>query len=239
MTSCPHQVQWPQWGPLLLGYSFENEPVFLNDFNWAVDDVRETLKLKTKSGAAANCLVAQLAASHCRMPCLPYASKILVDIHQIYDQIGMLEGAAMCRPMRTKKEVQFGPGPFEGLWHRHWTQAAFMGKNLSQEFETFGMRDIMRAARSRYGEKVRKGLPIDDEGAKLIANAAVIDTYHSRARRHALTGEWIVFARVGARNIYLTLATHAESKIDPVAIVSRCKLARLEYPELVEVPCLR
>lgn len=223
----------------MLGYSFEDEPVLLDDFLWACEDTRELLALKTTTGVVASCLLGQLAASACRLPCLPYEPSILVDTREVCDQIGKLERTEECRPLPTKAEERFGPGPFEGLWHKHWTQAPWLPRNIALEFDKFGIRDVMVALRSHFGPTVRNGVPTSGQSLNLIANAAVIDTYISRVKRRELTGEWIVFAKLQSGNVYLTLATHAEAKADANAIVSRCKQAASEFPELAGIVCLR
>lgn len=165
------------------------------------------------------------------------AHALLVDVHEVLNQIGVIENARFSHAARTKPEEPF-VGPLAGLWHKHWFQASFMFRNLIEEIEQRGMAPAFRSWERKYGKRGWDGRLFDEEMINLTTHAMVIDALENRAglaRRGAesrLTGEWIVFAKSRRRNIYLTLAGHGEPDD---AILARCLPAAREYPELSQL----
>lgn len=207
----------------------------------AATEVQEWLGLKITTGAYAQMLLAQLALHRCRVP-QPFGDRsLLVDVHAVFDQIGAVEGAPLCRPHPTKPATEFKRAPLKGLWHQHWFQASFMPTNLLIENSRSGVELMLRRLRQHYGGEEFMGKLIDETDVKLMAHASVNDAFEQRAQRSSdgsggLTGEWIVFAKSNGRNIYLTLAGHEE---DDTEIYRRCASALREYPELAELPTFK
>jgi hypothetical protein len=63
---------------------------------------------------------------------------------------------------------------------------------------------IERVMRKYMGQLITK--EILDE----LVHALVQENYMNRSQQARLTGEWIIFAKTAAGNVYLTLASHQE-----------------------------
>lgn len=224
----------------VVGYSREGRPVTFEDVTLAARDMTELLSLKLTTGRCAKGFIVQLALAWCGLGQPLGRQLLLVDVHAVADQIGALEHAPKTRAVPTKPATMFC-GPLEGLWHQHWFQAGFIVPNLLQESEKAGVGLIYERLRDHYGITRFDGKSIDETDIKLMAHAMVFDALDRRAgnmkpgvkSKPRLTGEWIVFAKCGRRNIYLTLAAHGETN---EAILKRCLPALDEFPELAATP---
>ena len=126
------------------------------------------------------------------------------DMHNIYDEIGKLEGTDI-RPSRTKPAEPFKRPPLRGLWHKHHYRAGFIAKNLMQETELMqkdGRWEAMFAP--HYGRYVH-------EFINQISHEMVFGALERRARDCRLTGEFILYElQPDGSNYYLTLGSHGE-----------------------------
>ncbi len=93
----------------------------------ALAEMRARMALKIVSGHCSERLLAQLAGHWCRMPQMFGDRELLIDVHTVADQIGVMEGAALSRAVPTKPATEFTAGQLAGLWHKHWFQAGFRG----------------------------------------------------------------------------------------------------------------
>lgn len=220
------------------GETIEGDAVSWSQIHAATDYVREWLHLKLVRGACAGGLIHQLAGHWCRMPEQFGSFPIVVDVHAVMDQIGTLEGAPMTRAIETKPPERFDTGPLVGLWHKHWFQASFMLHNLMNENEKNGLSLFYRELNLQFPRKEWVGQQIDKRMTQLLAHASVDQAFRhrrgagKRAGQSRLTGEWIVYAQLGGKNYYLTLAGHGEDKVQ---IFGRCAPAIDEFPELSQL----
>jgi hypothetical protein len=163
---------------------------------------------------------------------------VLVDVHTVIEQIADMERARHSQAVSTNSATQFDTGPLKGLWHKHWFQASFMPENLANEMKRHGAALIFKRLSERYGRNGWSSPTIDRQMVDLLAHATVFDTMDRRVGNTGrgsgsrLTGEWIVFARTGARNVYLTLGGHHETN---EAILARCLPAQREFSELASL----
>lgn len=222
----------------IVGVNTEGKTVTLSRVLEACDEMREWLNIKLTTGAFTQRLVCELAGHWCRMPQMFGNVPILIHCLAVLDQIGAMEGATQKRAAPTKPAREFPVGPLKGLWHKHWFQESFIPTNLLLENEKNGEALLYKALNKHFGRNGWQGRPVAD-AAGIIAHAAVFDALENRAGsrsksgRRRLTGEWIVFAKSGGRNIYLTLASHGETDEE---ILARCQSATADYPELKSVP---
>lgn len=219
----------------LIGHSAEGQPVTWGEIENAVRELREWAALKSTTGQFSTYLLYQLAGHWCRMPQPFGAHHLLVDVHEVLNQIGLMERAPLSQAAPTKKAEQFTNGPLVGLWHKHWFQASFIPRNLLEENEKYGVQLLYRALNARFGKDGWEGKTVDKEVIWLLTSATVDGALENRAgrlcpgKRSRLTGEWIVFAQCKARRIYLTLAGHDD---DQSEVLKRCMIAVREFPEL-------
>lgn len=135
-----------------------------------------------------------------------------LHVHTVLDEIAALEGVRRAKPSITKPASLFQRPPLKDLWHKHFMQPAFLGKNLRLQLTVERFQKLFR-------EK-----PIET-----LVHHLVLDSYSERAGNAALTGEWIVFARQHNVNFYLTLGTHIEGDHE---IWKRCQACASEFKEL-------
>ena len=144
-----------------------------------------------------------------------------VDVFAIYDEIGCLEGASFTRRTNTKPQSQFQHKPLGGLWHKHYSQAGFIGKNLGNYWKPKRL--------DRYLKSILKvGDILDQPTLGRLIHEVVIGDYEKRSNAQEITGEWIVYARHLDVNYYLTLGVHG----DDHAIAERARACADEFPEL-------
>jgi hypothetical protein len=127
---------------------------------------------------------------------------------------------ALEMPDRARRRIEarpFNNPPLGGLLHAHFIQAAFIPKNLEIGLQR---RNSLKHVREAF-ESSRL---LDQQTINRIAHAATIGVYEQRARRNALTGEWLIYADHGGDKFYLAVAGHSEG--DHVIydrIVNRCE----------------
>lgn len=225
-------------GDTEVGVTAEGNIVSWAQIQDAVREMREYVSLKLTTGACATRLLYELAGHSCRMPQSFGGNPLLVDVHAVLDQIGDMERTKHTQAAPTKAATPFKFGPLKGLWHKHWFQASFMVHNLANEMKKNGTSLIVRRLNDRYGPHGWDARTIDEEMVGLLAHASVFDALEYRAgttgkgSASRLTGEWIVFAKLGPRNVYLTLGGHDETN---EAILKRCLPAVQEFPELSQI----
>lgn len=218
-----------------VGITAQGDTVSWSEIQDAVREIRGQLSAKLTTGVCATRLMYELAGHWCRMPQSFGRDVVLVDVNAVINQIGEMERARQPGAVPTKAASQFDAGPLKGLWHKHWFQASFMPENLANEMERHGASLIFKRLNDRYGRSGWDSRTIDREMVGLLAQASVFDAMDHRAGNTGrgsgsrLTGEWIVFAKTGARNIYLTLGGHDETN---EAILARCLPAQREFSEL-------
>jgi hypothetical protein len=158
------------------------------------------------------------------------ADVVLVDVHSVIDQIAVME-----RAVPRNAATQFAAGPLKGLWHSHWSQASGVPDHLANDMAHHGGSLVFEWLTQRYGPAGWSSQTIDREMVDLLAHASVSNVLDHRAGNIAdasgsrLTGEWIVYAKDAARNVYLTLGGHNETD---EAILARCLPAQREFNEL-------
>lgn len=115
-----------------------------------------------------------------------------------------------------KAPIQNRHPPLKGLWHKHYLQdglaslAMNVEKGLNRHCIPFFQQKIQEA--SDAGE-IRY---LTAEDVPALVNDIVSGNRQRLAEKQALSGEWIVFAKHGGQNYYLTIATHDISTHDRV-----------------------
>jgi hypothetical protein len=120
----------------------------------------------------------------------------------------------------TKAATPFKRPPLLGFWHKHFFQAKFLLKNLRNEWSPKNPQFV-----SVVDEFCR------DAHVGKFTHEAVIGLYERRCGFGTITGEWIVYAPIGGRNLYLTLGKHGEEQ----AVLENIKRCVHEFPDLQSV----
>ena len=124
-----------------------------------------------------------------------------INPFQIIAEIKVLEEDALSTG--TKTATQFSHFPLKGLWHKHYFCARFIAKNIVNELSggrlSALVEEVLDPARSPI---------ITDEMIKELSHRVVHETLEGRQAQGKLTGEWIIFAKHGGKNYYLSLSTH-------------------------------
>lgn len=150
------------------------------------------------------------------------------DYYPILDELNFLEGLASAT--RTKPERQFERGVIKFLFHKHYSSARHISRNLLDQLDFRGNdadgQDYCETTLARIAEEHGEN-PEAWPGA--LAHALTIGGYQDHARR-GLTGEWIIFGKHEGRNYYLGLASHKEGR-NPERLLKTLKQnCEAEYP---------
>lgn len=132
------------------------------------------------------------------------------DYFPILDELNYLEG--INPTTRTKPERKFQMGVISFLFHKHYSSAGHICRNLRDQldFNNEGenvhdyFTETITAIIREHGEN-------PDIWPGALVHALVIGGYQDHARR-GFTGDWIVFGKYKGQNYYLSLATHAEGR---------------------------
>lgn len=180
----------------------------------AVEDVRQRLKVKLSTGFCSSVLVNQITRHYCNI------GERFVDTIEFYhgstilDTIELLETGKLKGKEFTKSRL------IAGLYKEHHSalsQIASISTNISH-----GMNEqVIESAKRRSGNSLSG-----------LLNSVHSDTINERKHAGKLTGEWIVFAKIGLVKYYLCLATHKEGKGEAEIIYDKILPAFAEFTEL-------
>lgn len=145
-----------------------------------------------------------------------------LNVFCIYDEIGTLEGEPWTHSQSTKPASMFTRPVLRGLWHKHYTAPAFVMRNLINHWTQARTEALAAEIEARIEV-------VPDRKCDLLAHRLVVDGYSERHEARQMTGEWIVFAKRDAGNVYLTLASHSEAD---EKIRERVDRAAAEFPDL-------
>lgn len=125
-----------------------------------------------------------------------------LSTHSIIREIQTLESGETSA--YTKMAKAFTGTYLRGLWHKHFTDASFLLKNMRNEWDHNDMllNGLQEIAREHSGQEVGK------EIVGKITHMAVLSALENRGNEDRMTGEWIVFAPYQGRNYYLAISNH-------------------------------
>lgn len=126
----------------------------------------------------------------------------LLSTHSIVSEIRTLEAGGTAA--YTKPATPFTGTSLRGLWHKHFTDARFLVRNIRNEWNHNGMllKGIEEIAPEHSGQTIGK------EITGKIVHMAVLSAQETRGNEDRMTGEWIVFVPFDGHNHYLAIATH-------------------------------
>lgn len=193
-------------------------PPSQDDLNY----IFEWLDIKVVNGKVSTIMKWQLAL------CMKNLEIFRIDIFNVADEIGSLENAPYSTPSNTKKSTMFRHSPLKGLFHKHFTQADYIIKNINNYW---GGKNF-----EKFQQYVRDEILGDNEEVEMtpeiiakMSNDFVIGAYQNRSKNKKMTGEWIIYAKQDNINYYLTLARHSA---DPNEILDRARACQAEFPNL-------
>ena len=120
---------------------------------------------------------------------------------QVMDEVKSLENYD--KLSRTKPATQFKKPPLRGLWHKHYSSARFMAKNIKNHLSGSKLTELVKQTlegKDTYHDAQQIAYELSDK--------VVRQSYDERAQSGKLTGEWIIFAKHNEANYYLSLGTH-------------------------------
>ncbi len=131
------------------------------------------------------------------------------DTYEILNEIRYMEG--LNNHTATPHYKTFLHEPLKGLRKKHFTQSAFVFKNISNYFNLAhgGNENLDRLINKAFLDS--RSLSSIEEFAKFLAHSFTFCAYNNKKAKSKLTGEWIVFKEYKSKNYYLTLASHDES----------------------------
>ncbi|MCU7645667.1 hypothetical protein [Pseudomonas piscis] len=135
---------------------------------------------------------------------------------------------------QLKQPIQNRHPPLKGLWHKHYMQDGIpsLAMNVKKGMNRFGIPFFeQKVQESKDAGELRYLTP---EDVPALVEEIVSGNRQRLADVQGLTGEWIVFAKHGGQNYYLTIATHdsdthqhVREQIDQVCCIEFPFLAKL------------
>ena len=160
----------------------------------AVEDVRQRLNVKLSTGFCSSVLVNQIARHYCNI------GERFADTIEFYHGSTILDTIELLEKGKLKGEEFTKSQLIGGLYKEHHSalsQIASISTNINHGINE----GIVESAKKRSGNSLSG-----------LLNSVHSDTINKRKRTGKLTGEWIVFVKIGSVNYYLCLATHQEGK---------------------------
>ena len=152
-----------------------------------------------------------------------------LDVWAILDELDHLEGI---RPLsKTKDAKPFHRRPLIPFWHKHFSSARHIVKNIGIRWNLGGngnkdLDALIEEVARDYGDD-------PDIWPKVLVDRLIMEGYSDRTM-YGLTGDWIVFGVHNDQNYYLDLATHEEGTPQNAHKL----FAKLKYGSAAEFPFL-
>ena len=152
----------------------------------------------------------------------------ILDTFEILDEVQYLEGIrenSHCKNVSTFKRE-----PLKGLHKKHFPNARYLIKNISNHFgyQYGGNKKFTKLIDSAMSRNT-SGY-VDQEFTNYIAHYGTVGAISDRTKNGNITGEWIVFQTHNEKNYYLTLGWHEEGDEN---IFERVKHAyQIDFPIL-------
>ena len=145
-----------------------------------------------------------------------------INPRHIIDEIKRLE--ALNDDGYTKEATQFKHEPLHPLWHQHYFSAHYLVPNIQNE--------INKTFKTIWDKSMgEEGSTIERKHIDNLVHNVVHGTIETRSNEKRITGEWLVFSKEAAGNIYLCMATHTtgdQNIYDKVAYSCECQFPSLE-----------
>jgi hypothetical protein len=188
--------------------------------------------------------VAQFKNSHCgfyniEMTRVSYFLQIQIasiSKHRIYnsfsitDVIQELEGVGRGCIQRVD---QFRHLPLKGLWKAHFLDARFIIRNIINHwgFEGENSSKFNSLCAQVVAEEQKNPSEVGWQGR--LTHAMIIGAYEEKAKRHKLTGEWLIFSKHNDQNYYLCISKHTSNTEDVNLFDLLKTVCKNEYPFLL------
>lgn len=150
----------------------------------------------------------------------------------ITDVIQDLEGVG--RGIK-RRENQFKHLPLHGFWKAHFFDARFVVRNMINEMgiEFKDSPKFSTLLRQAIGDEEKN--PSKHGWIGRLSHEMTVGAFEKRARRNALTGEWIIFSKHEGKNYYLCISRHFSGKEKDQELFDFLQtLCQHEYPFLLE-----
>ena len=186
--------------PALVGPASElsrdrQEMLQMERISLSLDDVRAIKKYATRDAPYFDRVSVGFAVA------LAHLRETLGEDHHVLHEIDVLEGLAA--NSSTKESEQFRRPPLHPFWHKHFSTARHLKRNMGVRWglEKSGNRDL-----SAMIEGVAVGCGDQpDLWPKRLVHQLVLGGLDDRAAARRMTGDWIIFAKHGGRNVSLLL----------------------------------
>jgi hypothetical protein len=186
----------------------------------SLDEVRAIKKYATRDASYADRVSLGFAVA------LAHLGEVLGGEHDVLHEIGVLEGLAS--NSSTKESTQFKRPPLHPFWHKHFSTARHLMRNMGERWGlgNSGNRDLS----AKIEEVAVECGDQPDLWPKRLVHQLVLRGLDDRAAARRMTGDWIIFAKHEGRNFYLGLGTHDD---DDEALYQRLRQgSEWEFPFL-------
>jgi len=179
----------------------------------SLDQVRAIKRHATRDAAYADRVSLGFAVA------LAQLGEALGEDLDVLHEIDTLEGLASSSS--TKESTQFKHPPLHPFWHKHFSTARHLMRNMG---DRWGLGKSGNRELSAMIERVAAECGDQpDLWPKRLVHQLVLGGLDDRAAARHMTGDWIIFAKHEGRNFYLSLGSHAEAARDSDAVYQRLR----------------
>jgi len=146
-----------------------------------------------------------------------------IDPRFIIDEIKRLE--TLDDIGYTKQASQFKHAPLHPLWHQHYFSEHYIVNNIYNEIKI--KNNLKKIYDNSMGEL---GSAIEQKHIDSFIHNIVDGTIEKRSNEQRITGEWLVFSKEEAGNVYLCMATHTMGDTNIYEKIAYC--CERQFPSL-------
>ena len=214
----------------------EPEPPSPEMMKASLEDVDGWLSIKLRTGTCTKLLKEQLALHGLALGELNAGLRYYFQPYDIFTVIENIESN------RHASEKPF-TGALRGLYHAHHSKASFIAENALRNWDwkvrQSGISEheyMEHLATELFQQRMAKGISQDEAAKNLMAEIGYKELISGIEGPFNKTGEWLIYAEDGGRNIYLTLAFHTEGDAN---ILNKLEPCYQEFPSLRNIVGVR
>ena len=178
----------------------------------SLDEVRSIKKYTTRDASYAVRVSLGFAVA------LAHLGEVLGEDHHVLHEINVLEGLAS--NSSTKESAQFRRPPLHPSWHKHFSTARHLMRNMGERWGlgNSGNRDLS----AMIGAVAVESGDQPDLWPKRLVHQLVLGGLDDRAAVRRMTGDWIIFAKHEGKTFTLAWEPMTRRDESPMLFIKGC-----------------